>query len=173
MDTKHAAKLLEVSTSTIQRWVKHSALPMDRNELGHYIYTEESIEILRQIQSQIQQGIPLAEVKLPQALAHKQSAKPPEKDTTENFFLSKINQLEYSLNQKADSVVSYQLLQHRREIEELHEQVKMLSEKIARLESNQKQMKKSSSMERPLPIDQSAARKKNRKRNIMGMLFGF
>ena len=42
--------------------------------------------------------------------------------------------METSLNQKADSVVSYQLLQHRREIDDLQEQVSFLINRLAEME---------------------------------------
>ncbi|RFU70471.1 MerR family transcriptional regulator [Peribacillus saganii] len=173
MDTKYAAKILGVSTSTVQRWVKHFALPLDRNELGHYIFTEESIEVLRQIKTQIQQGVLLADLKLPNNLIQKQSANPVNAIHQMEHLQNQITQLENNLNQKADSVVSYQLLLHRQEIEELHEQVKMLSKKIAELELKQKLTKKSHLIDPPLPYDQTSVRKKNKKRNIIGMLFGF
>jgi chromosome-anchoring protein RacA len=45
MNTSEVAKLLGVSTSTIQRWVKQLELPMERNERGHYHFSSEDIEI--------------------------------------------------------------------------------------------------------------------------------
>ncbi|BCE16770.1 hypothetical protein RSC3_04126 [Bacillus paralicheniformis] len=47
----------------------------------------------------------------------------------------KIAELERKLEQKADDVVSYQLLQQRRELEEERQQIKHLEQKISELES--------------------------------------
>ena len=46
----------------------------------------------------------------------------------------KIKNLKLSLDQKADSVVSYQIIQHRREIEELKNQIVILTDRITCLE---------------------------------------
>ena len=56
------------------------------------------------------------------------------KEEIQEVLEDKISLLETSLYQKADSVVSYQLLQHRREIEELQEQVSYLTGRLSDLE---------------------------------------
>ena len=49
MNTSEVAKLLGVSSSTIQRWVKQLELPMERNERGHYHFNQEDIDLLKNI----------------------------------------------------------------------------------------------------------------------------
>ena len=56
MNTKAVAKLLGTSVSTIQRWVKQLNIEMERNELGHFIFSEENIELLKEVKQQLQQG---------------------------------------------------------------------------------------------------------------------
>lgn len=56
MNTNEVAKLLGVSASTIQRWIKQLQLPMERNERGHYHFSQEDIELLKEIHEQLQNG---------------------------------------------------------------------------------------------------------------------
>ena len=43
LNTKSVAEMLGISTRTVQRWVKQLNLNMERNDLGHFIFTEENI----------------------------------------------------------------------------------------------------------------------------------
>lgn len=133
MNTRAVAQLLGISTSTVQRWVKQLNLEMEKNEQGHYIFSEENIETLKQIKLQLQQGLPLHDIS---ADSKKRSGSLKTVHSEENIdkLAVKINQIEGSLHQKADSVVSYQLLQHRREIEDLQEQISSLSDRLAQIE---------------------------------------
>ena len=51
----------------------------------------------------------------------------------ENHLLSRIEELERQLKQKADEGVSYQLLQHRREIDDLNTELQTLASRIQEL----------------------------------------
>ncbi|NHM31177.1 MerR family transcriptional regulator [Neobacillus terrae] len=168
MNTAEVSKLLGVSQSTIQRWVKQLELPMERNERGHYHFNDEDIEILKTIQDQVQNGTLLQEIA---AAKEKKSrialVKKPETDTQMNRIFEKINDLERRLNEKADSVTSYQLLQHRREIEDLQEEIKHLTEKISFLESS---LRTSERIETPI---HEVLSRKPKKRKMLSFLFGF
>src|SRR3954451_20932720 len=140
MNTSEVAKLLGVSTSTIQRWVKQLELPMERNERGHYHFSSEDIEVLQKIHEQLQNGTliqeiaPIKEKKSPR----KGAVKAVEDEAIEKL-ITKVKEIEIDINSKADAVVSYQLLQHRREIEDLQAQVNELTgqlENIQKLLSN-------------------------------------
>jgi len=133
LNTRAVAELLGISVSTVQRWVKQLGLEMERNELGHFIFSEEDIELLKEVKLQLQQGKILQEIEVS---SNKRSAelKIIQPDNDMEKLTAKINELEISLQQKADSVVSYQLLQHRREIEELQEQISNLREKLLSIE---------------------------------------
>ena len=132
MNTTAVAEMLGVSASTVQRWVKHLGLEMQRNEYGHYVYSEEDIEKLKKFQQELHKG----------GTAPKSAVKKKERKGTavlngsarfqEVDLLKKIKELENRLNNKADSVVAYQLLQHRGEIEELENKIVMLSEHTRR-----------------------------------------
>src|SRR5690606_28741563 len=56
MNTTAVAEMLGVSASTVQRWVKHLGLEMQRNEYGHYVYSEEDIEKLKKFQQELHKG---------------------------------------------------------------------------------------------------------------------
>ena len=168
MNSSEVAKLLGVSVSTIQRWVKQLELPMERNERGHYLFKEEDIEMLKAIHKQIQQGV------LIQDIAPKKqrtgTIKPVEHNEAIEKLTAKITELESKLNAKADSVASYQLLQHRREIDELQTQVRNLLDRISTLEN---QLSPPPVIEKPLVHDQTNVTRKAKKKNIVSSLFGF
>lgn len=169
MNTSAVAKLLGVSQSTVQRWVKQLDLKMERNDLGHYVFTDEDIELLKQVHEQLKNGVPLQDLAVTQKKIRKGTAKTSNNVSVNEELVNKINDLERRLNDKADSVVSYQLLQHRREIEELQNEIKKLHERIELLEQKQSEKKKSENL---LVFDQTGQKKKQRKKFIT-MLFGF
>jgi chromosome-anchoring protein RacA len=173
MNTSEVAKLLGVSASTIQRWVKQLELPMERNERGHYHFNQEDIDLLRNIQSQIQNGTLLQEI------APIQEKKPrrgtvksaPESNAELERLYTIVNELEAKVNSKADSVASYQLLQHRREIEDLQNQVNILTKQAESLQSELYEIKEAAFPDRAIALEKG---KVNRKRkNFVSTLFGF
>lgn len=171
VNTNEAAKMLGVSASTIQRWVKQLDLPMDKNDRGHYIFNDQDLELLREIQEQIQNGVLLHDIASTNekrvrkgVLRQENSEQQIEKIT------SRISDLEVKVNAKADSVASYQLLQHRQEIEELQSQIKSLLNRITVLE-NEKKSKNVN--DKPIVLDQPAKPRKLKKKNIVSSFFGF
>lgn len=173
MNTATVAKLLKVSPSTIQRWVKQLDLDMERNELGHFIFTEEDVVLLKTIQKQINQGFVLQEV----TVAKKQSRKGVISTTTDNEklkdILAKIDVLEKLINQKADEVVSYQLLQHRQEIEELQNEVSRLADQLNKFQSNHNEKKEATINENVLVFDESKPKRKRKKKNMISSFFSY
>lgn len=173
MNTSEVAKLLGVSTSTIQRWVKQLELPMERNERGHYHFSREDIELLKKIHEQLQNGTliqeiaPIKEKKIPR----KGAVKDVENNQALEILFSKVSELEINLHSKADSVASYQLLQHRREIEDLQHLVKDLTQQVELLQKQMHELKMTSQIDEPLVFDHSKVKRK--KKNIVSSLFGF
>lgn len=159
MNTADAANELGVSTKTVQRWVKQLQLPASRNELGHYFFTKDDIAILKEVKEQLKNGTPMQDVtvKRPKKtflikkneMVQTEEPAPPLNERLEErlqrfleheqlereLLQKKIAELERKLEQKADDVVSYQLLQQRRELEEERQQIKHLEQKISELES--------------------------------------
>jgi chromosome-anchoring protein RacA len=172
MNTNQVAKLLGVSASTIQRWVKQLELPMERNERGHYHFNNEDIELLKNIQTQIQNGTLLQEIApVQEKKARKGTVKTIESNAELERLYSIVSELEAKVNSKADSVASYQLLQHRREIEELQSQVVDLTKKVESLQSQLYEIEKSTMPEKPLVLEK--AKHNRKKKNFVSSLFGF
>jgi chromosome-anchoring protein RacA len=173
MNTSEVAKLIGVSTSTIQRWVKQLKLPMERNERGHYHFSSEDIELLKKIHEQLQNGtliqeiVPLKEKKNPR----KGTVNAVEDNQSIGKLITKVSELENNLNSKADSVASYQLLQHRRELEDLQYLVKGLTQQVEHLQKQLNDLQISSQIDEPLVFDHKKVKRK--KKNIVSYLFGF
>lgn len=172
MNTNAVAKLLGVSPSTIQRWVKHANLKMNRNELGHYVFDDADIEIMKKIQDQINNGVLLQDIAAAaKKTRHATVKKEIQKDDFEKL-LTKITELEAKIERKADEHVSYQLLQHRREIEELNEKIETLTQQIELLEEKARDRE-------PDPIEMIAASteergllKRIKKKNFISSFLG-
>jgi chromosome-anchoring protein RacA len=173
MNTSEVAKLLGVSASTIQRWVKQLGLSMEKNDRGHYHFNSEDIDILKIIHEQLQSGTliqditPMKEKRNPR----KGAVKAVENNEALEKLFTKVSELEISLNAKADSVASYQLLQHRREIEDLQDHVKELAQQLELVQKQMNELKMPLQIEKPIIFDQSNVKRK--KKNIVSSIFGF
>ncbi|AZB40924.1 MerR family transcriptional regulator [Bacillus sp. FJAT-42376] len=135
MNTAAVAKELGVSTKTVQRWVKQLGLPMERNELGHYHFREEDLDTLKSVREQLQNGVLLQDIKAETIPASEPdtpapSSPPNDADARVAELESRLTLMEQKLNHKADAVVSYQLLQHRREMEELNRKIQKIEQTI-------------------------------------------
>ncbi|MFE8696701.1 MerR family transcriptional regulator [Cytobacillus sp. FJAT-53684] len=172
MNTSAVAKLLGVSPSTIQRWVKQLELKMERNELGHYLFTDEDITLLKHVQEQLKTGVMLQDLSV-EKKTRKGTVKAAVNDSITEKLIARMNDFDQRLNQKADDVVSYQLLQHRREIEELQAEVKKLHERIEHLEDEANGIKKSIPSENLFIFDQEKPKKNLKKKSFITSLFGF
>ncbi|WP_251555162.1 MerR family transcriptional regulator [Neobacillus muris] len=172
MNTGEAAKLLGVSPSTIQRWIKQLDLPMERNERGHYYFNEEDLDLLKKIRDQLQNGVLLHEMNPPKEkkTTRRGTIKTAETDEAFGELTAKVKALEADLHGKADSVVSYQLLQHRRELEELQSHVSELSQQIKQLQLELAEIKDGSQKEKPLVLNNGKVNRK--KKNFVSSLFG-
>ncbi|MEH7120706.1 MerR family transcriptional regulator [Neobacillus vireti] len=173
MNTSEVAKLLGVSASTIQRWVKQLELPMEKNERGHYYFSDEDIHLLKEIHERLQAGTLLHEISPvgEKKTIRKGAVKSVENDKAMEKLFDKVRELELSLHEKADSVASYQLLQHRREIEELQDQVKNLTQQLEHLQLQLNEFTTPIQTDKPIVFDQTKAKRK--KRNFMSSLLGF
>ncbi|AZU62938.1 MerR family transcriptional regulator [Neobacillus mesonae] len=173
MNTTEVAIILGVSVSTVQRWVKQLGLPMERNDRGHYFFKEEDIELLKNIKEQLQSGALLQDIapvteKKP---SRRGTIKNVEQEQTIEFLMTKVKELELNLHAKADSVTSYQLLQHRREIEDLQAHITGLNKKVELLEQELNTLKAGPSIEKPYVLDDSKVKRK--KKNFVSSFFGF
>src|SRR5690606_7704399 len=58
MNTNTVAKKLGVSASTIGRWVRQLNLDVERNEFGHFLFSESDVTVLAKHQEKLQEQIP-------------------------------------------------------------------------------------------------------------------
>ncbi|WP_243387101.1 MerR family transcriptional regulator [Bacillus kexueae] len=170
MNTSTVAQKVGVSPKTVQRWIKQLDIPIERNELGHYQFSSQDVELLIQVHEQIQNGVAIKDLQLPAQPSQTKEEVAPTKDSSNNSYnndrlLAKIKALELMVYQKADDVVSYQLLQHRKEMEELQNKVEELEAKIKKLESEKK--------EDPFANLEPAPKKRTIRRGWINSLFGF
>ncbi|MGE6375269.1 MerR family transcriptional regulator [Peribacillus muralis] len=168
MNTSAVARLLNVSHSTIQRWVSQLNMEVERNQLGHYQFSEEDIALLRKIQNQLNEGIILQKVSISESKIRKATVQKHTEMTKEHEqLLERIVRLENGLKTKADDVVSYQLLQHRSEMEEMHKFVKKLEARIEALETPT-----IPPFDYFIAAEEAAVTKKTKKRPFMKTIFG-
>lgn len=170
MNTNAVAKLLGVSPSTIQRWVKHANLEMNRNELGHYVFREEDIEVLKNIQEQINNGVLLQDIAAASKKTRQAKVKKEVIEPNYEKLQVKMKKLEQQVDRKADEIVSYQLLQHRREIEDLHEQIRLLTERIEQLEATNEE-NKATAMELVAASSEEKKLKKFKLKSLFSSIF--
>ncbi|MFJ7637109.1 MerR family transcriptional regulator [Peribacillus sp. NPDC097264] len=168
MNTSAVAKLLNVSHSTIQRWVTQLNMEVERNQLGHYQFSEEDIDLLRKIQDQLNEGVVLQKVSISEKKTRKATVKQPiESEKGQDHLNERVSRLEKSLKTKADDVVSYQLLQHRSEMEDMHKLVTKLEARIEALEAAT-----IPPADFYLATEEAAAAKKTKKKSFMRNFFG-
>lgn len=151
MNTNEVAKEIGVSSKTIQRWVKQLNIPVARNELGHYEFHEDIVQLLKEVKHQMSEGVILQDIRLPIHSETVQQLSPAvETDASTKRIEAleeqvnqliqqqlhstdvekRLQELERKLAKKADEGVSYQLLQHRREIEDLTTKLERLTERL-------------------------------------------
>lgn len=135
MKTKEAAELLGVSVTTVKRWASHYSSDFRKDPLGHYVFSRREIGLLQYIQERIEQGGTLERIVLP-------GGSPSPTDRASPVFapegsaewLSRLAEVERSLDQKADEVVSAQVRQHRAELDELRRTIAQLAASVETLQ---------------------------------------
>jgi chromosome-anchoring protein RacA len=125
--TKDASELIGVSQTTIKRWASQFPTFFQKDRFGHYVFSEKQISLLIYIKSHIERGESLDQITLPINLTSEPAKKQVVDETPMDELLSRIHEIERSLGQKADEVVSSQVLQHRSELEELRLMISQLA----------------------------------------------
>lgn len=175
MNSSEVAKILGVSTSTVQRWVKQLNLPMERNDRGHYTFTKDDLPILENIRDQIQNGALLQEIApLKTSTPRKGTVKSVEASPDFEKLMMMFSEMERKIDSKADSVASYQLIQHRKEIEELQSQVAELAAALEEMGHREPELKELVT-DQPVPLDKSLGMpgKRKKKKKTFSTFFGF
>jgi len=138
MNTSALANRLGVSTKTIRRWIKNYDLTINRNEHGHYVFSEEDYQLFCSIRDQLKNGTSSNEVEIRQVRKGNirfMNGQPPQLHQLTSL-VDRIERNEEKIDQKADDVVSYQILQHRKEIDDLNQRLEKLESYIQNLEKN-------------------------------------
>ncbi|EIT86632.1 polar chromosome segregation protein [Fictibacillus macauensis ZFHKF-1] len=139
--TKTVSDELGVNPTTIQRWVKHFNLPCQKNDHGHYLFSEEDIESLREIKQQLDSGLLMNDIAIVEGKKEKQKEQPrtPSIAALEDRFallIQQIERLEKKVEEKADDVLSYQVLQHSTEMDEMMNKLTVMEERMQEMEGH-------------------------------------
>ncbi|WP_078553321.1 chromosome-anchoring protein RacA [Bacillus alkalicellulosilyticus] len=138
-ETKEVSELLGVNPTTIKKWVKYFNLRCSINEQGHYLFQNSQVEVLKDIKGQLYSGKKMRDVHVSMN-SEKSKTKKEERvqayqlEYKLNQIVSKIDQFEQKLSQKADEVVSYQLLRHRSEIDDITLMLQSIEQRLQSIE---------------------------------------
>ena len=138
LKTKQVSDELGVNPTTVQRWVKYFELSCEKNEKGHFLFTNDTLEELKSIKNDLRKGYSMEKIK--GGITEKSS--PIKVISQESFeqrldrFSLRLEQLERQLEEKANEVITVQVLQHRSELDELVKKVTSLEEKLIELEDH-------------------------------------
>ena len=147
LKTKEVAKVLGVSSRTIQRWVRHYNIPYQTNARGHFQFTEQHVKMLEKIRDQMSQANAAAPSVQPQENVKVQDNPRQQSEEREvpSASLQKLEDrlfhIESMLSTKADQVVYEQALSHRRELDNLSQRLDNLEAKLTQLEEQMTMLK--------------------------------
>lgn len=135
LKTKTVSEELGVNPTTVQRWVRHFNIQCDKNEHGHYLFKQEDIEQLREIKAQLDNGLLMSDIQIQSFHTSEKSVELPTQFEEKFDRLNEaIRALEKKVEEKADAVVSYQMLQHASELEELIKKMENMEARLQDLE---------------------------------------
>ncbi|WP_246625093.1 MerR family transcriptional regulator [Fictibacillus nanhaiensis] len=135
LKTKTVSEELGVNPTTVQRWVRHFNIPCDKNEHGHYLFKQEDIEQLREIKIQLDNGLLMSDIQIESFSTPEKSFELPIHFEEKFKRLNEaIESIEKKVEEKADAVVSYQMLQHASEVEELIKKMENMESRLQDLE---------------------------------------
>ncbi|PFG13578.1 MerR family transcriptional regulator [Bacillus sp. es.036] len=138
LKTKQVSDELGVNPTTVQRWVKYFDLACEKNELGHFLFSSETVEELKSIKNDLRRGYSMEKIKSSgTGGSQEQVMITPERfEQRLDRFSVRLEQLERQLEEKANEVITVQVLQHRTELDELMQKINMLEEKLIELEDH-------------------------------------
>ncbi|GGB52340.1 chromosome-anchoring protein RacA [Fictibacillus barbaricus] len=135
LKTKTVSEELGVNPTTVQRWVRHFNIQCDKNEHGHYLFRQEDIEQLKEIKSQLDNGLLMSDIQIQSIQTTDKSLElPTQFEEKFSRLNAAIEALEKKIEEKADAVVSYQMLQHASELEELIKKMENMEARLQDLE---------------------------------------
>jgi chromosome-anchoring protein RacA len=152
MKTSDVAKELGVNPKTVLKWVKQHDIPCEKNELGHFEFTEEHVEQLKQIQIQPPRvQVPANKRQGTVSISIEESEKWQEMQKQMDQLFMRLRENERRIEEKAGDIVTFQILEHRSEIDELQKTIQKLESRIQELEEKQAKASLSSLQEKRVP----------------------
>ncbi|WP_010677217.1 MerR family transcriptional regulator [Bacillus timonensis] len=171
MNTAEFARKLGVSTKTVRKWIKNLNLTCEKNEYGHYVFEETDLPLFEGIRNQVKSGVPSDKIVISTPAPRKGTARKmvqvSDKTLSEklNEIMKRIEENERQIEGKASDVVSYQLLQHRKEIDELQKKMQKLEAYIDQLEREKEELLKQTA------ITLEKVEGSRRRKKVLGFLF--
>ncbi|RSL33423.1 helix-turn-helix domain-containing protein [Salibacterium salarium] len=125
--TKEVAQRLHVSPATILKWVKKHDIPYSINSYGHYCFEEETMSMFYTIKKENQKLVypdaGQSDVVSSQLAIDRLAA-------TEE----KVQMIERMVVNKADDIVTFQLVEHRKTVEKLNKRIQKLEAEVDKLQ---------------------------------------
>lgn len=171
VNTAEFAKKLGVSTKSVRKWIKNFEIPCKKNEYGHYVFEEIDLPLFEEIRNQVKSGVPFDKIKLsppePRKGTARKMVQASEKTLSDklNTIMERIKENERRIEEKASDVVSYQLLQHRKEIDELQKRMQKMEAYIEQLEREKEELQKQTA----ITLEKVEGSRKRKK--VLGFLF--
>ncbi|WP_078409178.1 MerR family transcriptional regulator [Priestia abyssalis] len=137
MKTSDVAKELGINPKTVLKWVKQHDIPCEKNELGHFEFTDQHLEQLKQVQSNSPSQRVASTVSKREgtvSLTIEETEKWQEMQKQIDQMLMRLMENERRIEEKAGEVVTFQILEHRSEIDDLQQKVEKLEARIQELE---------------------------------------
>jgi chromosome-anchoring protein RacA len=137
MKTSDVAKELGVNPKTVLKWIRQHDIPCEKNELGHFEFTDEHLEQLKGIQTNppSQRVQPPAEKrKGTVSISIEETEKWKEIEGKLDQLFMRLIENERRMERKAGEVVTFQILEHRSEIDELQKKIQKLETRLQQLE---------------------------------------
>lgn len=133
LKTKEVSDRLGIAPRTVRKWIKDFNIPCEKNDNGHYLINEEVLERLFEVKKHHREERVVEEAI---RIEPKQDVIPTSSwISLVKKLTDRIEDLERQIGQKADDVVSFQVLQHRSEIEDVMKSLAKIEERIEKLES--------------------------------------
>ncbi|UOE92296.1 chromosome-anchoring protein RacA [Alkalihalobacillus sp. LMS39] len=140
--TKEVSELLGVNPTTVKRWVKYFDIRCQMNEHGHYLFGTSHVEMLREIKGQLNAGKKMRDVHVSRVQARKEKRKDMipihQYEYQLKEMVNRIEEFEGKLSKKADEVVSYQLLRHRTELDQITTMLEKIEMRLQKVEESAK-----------------------------------
>jgi len=171
VNTAQFAKKLGVSTKTVRKWIKIFNLKCTKNEYGHYVFENTDLPLFEGIRNQVKSGVPSDKIELTTPAPRKGTARKmvqaSDKTLSEklNAIMDRIKENERQIQEKASDVVSYQLLQHRKEIDELQKRMQKMEDYIEQLEREKEEL------QRQTAITLEKVEGSRKRKRVLGFLF--